>query len=185
MFASVGIAPLMSFVGNRSERLAILGMTGRIVSVMCFGGIVSWSLLNLKENSSKEWLWLATAVSTVISISSHMHATSVTTLTTGAVTVNERGAVLGLEHGLFSLARVTGPPLGTYLLDSSKVFMSESSSDGIWGVIGACVIMDLILLLLCSRYWSSNQNTQISIDECIGLTNKNAAAPNDDHDHSD
>jgi OCT family organic cation transporter-like MFS transporter 18 len=161
IFASVGIAPFMSFVGNRSERLAILGMAGRIVSVMCFGGIVSWSLLDLKENSSKEWLWLATAVSTVISISSHMHATSVTTLTTGAVTVNERGAILGLEHGLFSLARVIGPTIGTFLLGSRKLFMSESSSDGIWGVISACVIMDLILLLLCSRYWSSNQTTQI------------------------
>ncbi len=180
IFASVGIAPFMSFVGNRSERLAILGMSGRIISVLCFGGIVSWSLLDLKES-----LWLATAVSAVISISSHMHATSVTTLTTGAVTVNERGAVLGLEHGLFSLARVIGPPLGTFLLGSSKLFMSESSSDGIWGVISACVIMDLILLLLCLRYWSSNQTTQISSDECIGLTNENAAAPNDDHDHSD
>ena len=116
-----------------------------------------------------------------------MHATSVTTLTTGAVTVNERGAVLGLEHGLFSLARVIGPTIGTFLLGSSKLSMSESSSDGLWGVIGACVIMDSILLLLCLRYWSSNQTTQISIDddECIGLTNKNAAAPNDDHDHSD
>jgi hypothetical protein len=115
-----------------------------------------------------------------------MHATSVTTLTTGAVSVEQRGAVLGLEHGLFSLARVVGPPLGTTLLSRPFMFgkfMTESGLAGFWGVISACVMMDVILLA-CIQRWSGKQETLVNRDECIGLTKVEDDA-NNDHDHSD
>ncbi len=185
IFASFGISFSMSLVGNRSDRLASLGIANRIVSIMCFGGVVSWCLLHMMDADKtmeaeqhilpKEGLWLATIVSIAVSISSHMHATSLTTLTTGAVSADQRGAILGLEHGLFSLARVVGPPFGTYLL--SRRFA------GIWGVISACVVMDVILLI-CLRSWSSKQKIRTNSEECIALTKGCADTP-DEHDHSD
>lgn len=185
VFASFGISFSMSLVGNRSDRLASLGIANRIVSIICFGGVVSWCLLHMMDVEEtieseqrmlpKECLWLATIVSIAVSISSHMHATSLTTLTTGAVSAEQRGAILGLEHGLFSLARVVGPPFGTYLL--SQRFA------GIWGVISACCIMDAILLV-CLRSWSGKQKIRPRSDECIGLT-KVGVDTHDEHDHSD
>ncbi len=196
VFASFGISFSMSLVGNRSDRLASLGIANRIVSIVCFGGVVSWCLLHMidvdetieleKSMLPKEGLWLATITSIAVSISSHMHATSLTTLTTGAVSAEQRGAILGLEHGLFSLARVVGPPFGTYLL-SRPVTMGKFSLDtrfaGIWGVIGACVIMDVILFGLL-RSWPGKQTKRSNSDECIGLTKVGADAY-DEHDHSD
>jgi len=181
VFASCGISPAMLLMGNRSDRLASLGIGLRVISIVCFGGVVSWCLLHLIEIDEIEavqhvvptkGLWLATVASIVVSISSHIHATSVTTLTTGAVSVEQRGAILGLEHGLFSLARVVGPPLGTSLLSRPFVFgrfIAESGLAGIWGVISVCALMDVILLA-CMQRWSGKQGTQMSRQECIGLT---------------
>mmetsp|Transcript_7165 Transcript_7165/g.11980 ORF Transcript_7165/g.11980 Transcript_7165/m.11980 type:complete len:493 (-) Transcript_7165:7-1485(-) len=196
VFASFGISASMSLVGNRSDRLASLGLALRAVSIVCFGGVVSWCLLHLiaADDTSEEQqlvlptegLWLATIASIAVSISSHMHATSLTTLTTGAVSVEQRGAILGLEHGLFSLARVVGPPFGTHILSRPIImseFMPESGFAGIWGVISACVIMDVILLV-CLHRWSSKKDTQLNSDECIGLT-KAVDDKCDEHDHSD
>ena len=194
VFASFGLSFSMSLVGNRSDKLASLGIANRIVSIVCFGGVVSWCLLHLrvdetKENEHlmvpKEGIWVATIASIAVSISSHMHATSLTTLTTGAVSAEQRGAILGLEHGLFSLARVVGPPFGTYLLSRPVMseFMVESGFAGIWGVISACVIMDAILFV-CLRLWSGKQKIQMDSDECIGLTEVGDDSHNE-HDHSD
>ena len=188
VFASLGISFSMSLVGNRSDRLSSLGIANRIGSIVCFGGVVSWCLLHMIDADEtteaeqrmvvpKEGLWIATVTSIAVSISSHMHATSLTTLTTGAVSAEQRGAILGLEHGLFSLARVVGPPFGTYLLSRPSGFA------GIWGVISACVIMDVILFV-CLRRWSGKQEIQLNSDECIGLTEVGVDAGNE-HDHSD
>jgi MFS family permease len=121
---------------------------------------------------TNEGLIITTMASVAISLSSHMHATSLTTLTTGTVTRTERGGIIGLEHSLFSLARVVGPPLGTALLAS-----------GIWRVIWICVIMDLVLMI-CLKVWSVRKHSKILVDrEMIDdgepLINEN------DHDHSD
>ena len=196
VFASFGISFSMSLVGNRSDRLASLGIANRIVSIICFGVGVSWCLLHLREIDEtvanehlmipKGGIWVATIASIAVSISSHIHATSLTTLTTGAVSAEQRGAILGLEHGLFSLARVVGPPFGTYLLSRPVMseFTVESGFAGIWGVISACVIMDAILFV-CLRLWSGKQEIQqMNSDECIGLTEVSDDAHNE-HDHSD
>ena len=39
IFASFGISPAMSLVGNRSDRLASLGIALRLESMVCFGGL--------------------------------------------------------------------------------------------------------------------------------------------------
>ena len=82
---------------------------------------------------------------------------------------------------------MVGPPLGTSLLSRPRMlgkFMAESPGlAGIWGVISACVVMDVILLA-CLQRWSGKQETQMNTDECIGLTKVEDDA-NNDHDHSD
>lgn len=49
VFASCGISPAMSLMGNRSDRLASLGITLWVMSILCFGGVVSWCLLFLMD----------------------------------------------------------------------------------------------------------------------------------------
>jgi hypothetical protein len=128
--------------------------------------------INNDENTTTNiGLAIATLISIFISLSSHVHATALTTLTTGIVVPNERGTILGLEHGLFSLARIAGPPLGTMLLSSSSssslrggssssdatpsLFVTVASSDtrGLWRVIATCTIMDIVLMV-CLHVWS-------------------------------
>ena len=196
-FASFGISSSMSFVGDRSDRLASLGILFRIISMVIFGVVVSWCLNNFVDLDATSGshsveiptivLCLATISSITISISSHMHATSLTTLLTGSVSVEHRGAILGLEHGLFSLARVVGPPLGTTLLSRpnvmDEIYTDNNGRTGIWRLICAGVMMDSILLV-CLRRWSDKHDAKIKSDECIGL----AKVGNDaysDHDHSD
>ena len=196
VFASLGISYSMSVVGNRSDRLASLGIANRIGSIVCFGGVVSWCMLHMTDADGtteaeqrllpKEGLWIATIASIAVSISSHIHATSLTTLTTGAVSAEQRGAILGLEHGLFSLARVVGPPFGTYLLSRPVMrgeVMVESGFAGIWGVISVCVILDVILFV-CLQRWSGKQEINMNSDECIVLTEVRVD-PHNEHDHSD
>jgi len=133
--------------------------------------------MNNDENTTTNiGLAIATLISIFISLSSHVHATALTTLTTGIVVPNERGTILGLEHGLFSLARIVGPPLGTMLLSSSSssslrgsssssdatpsLFVTVASSDtrGLWRVIAMCTIMDIVLMV-CLRVWSKRLHT--------------------------
>ena len=128
---------------------------------------------NDENTTTNIGLAIATLISIFISLSSHVHATALTTLTTGIVVPNERGTILGLEHGLFSLARIAGPPLGTMLLSSSSssssslrggssssdatpsLFVTVASSDtrGLWRVIATCTIMDIVLMV-CLHVWS-------------------------------
>lgn len=68
----------------------------------------------------------------------HALATGLTTQrTTGAVDSKEQRSLLGLEHGLFSLARIGGPPLGTALL---------ADGSGFWLVASACGAIDISLV---------------------------------------
>lgn len=80
-------------------------------------------------------------VSIAYSLTSHAIATGLTTQTTGAVSTDEQGALLGLEHGLFSLARVGAPTTGTTLLTMSS-FTSVTLS---------CGAIDLMLFGLLLR----------------------------------
>jgi len=124
---------------------------------------------------------MATLASVAVSLSSHIHATSLTTLTTGSVSTEERGAVLGLEHGLFSMARVVGPPLGTTLLSHGPAlfgFMNELGTDGLWRVVLVCILMDFVLMMLL-KVWSTRQHTKVNGDR---MEDKPLL---EEHDHSD
>ena len=82
--------------------------------------------------------------------------------------------MLGLEHGLFLLARIIGPPLGATLLSSppsssirgggdtpSSFAVVSSGTEGLWRVIVACTVMD-VALMMCLNAWSERnvQNTK-------------------------
>ena len=69
---------------------------------------------------------------------SHVLATALTTATTGAVNPSEQGALLGLEHGLFAVARIFGPTLGT----------STLAKLGILPLALFCAASDALLALL-------------------------------------
>jgi hypothetical protein len=121
-FSAVGMIPAMACVGNESDRLAYAGIGCRLVSMVLFG-IVGSRVVMLaalppaepsttpggvdddaaKGGASNVGLALTTLASVAVSLSSHVHATALTTLATGAVPPDERGTILGLEHGLFSL----------------------------------------------------------------------------------
>lgn len=190
IFAAVGISPAMAFVGNRPDRLAFMGIGCRLTSIVIFGTIVSWVMSTQVFESTEDALIttegriITTLASVAISLSSHMHATSLTTLTTGTVSSEERGAILGLEHGLFSMARIVGPPLGTTLLSRgpSFSFMNKSGANGIWRVILICVIMDFILMALL-KVWSAQQHSKI--EEAESKTESDTRPFIDDHSHSD
>lgn len=192
-FAAVGISTAMACVGNRSDRLALVGIGCRVLSIISFGIVVSWVLSTLHDNDaqllSNEGVIITTLASVAISLSSHVHATSLTVLTTGSVSAEERGAILGLEHGLFSMARIVGPPLGTTLLSAGPAAPGSLvviGADGLWRVIMICMIIDFALMA-CLKVWSTQQNSKIESIESqrdgdILVSNKPFV---DDHDHSD
>lgn len=200
-FAAVGISPAMTYVGNRPDRLAFVGIGCRLASMVMFGVVVSWVMSTLtsfeageEEESaitmmSTRGLVTTTLASVAISLSSHMHATSLTTLTTGTVPPEERGAILGLEHGLFAMARIVGPPLGTTLLSrgvsSSGVVSGLGAADGLWRVILVCMLMDFILMALL-KVWSTRQaNNSDACGSKADGDGKIFSPLMDDHDHSD
>ena len=231
IFAAVGITPAMIFVGNRPDRLALIGVGLRLLSIVMLAVVVSFLVFTSATRtlsvvdpvdvtttastkiSTNGFIWTSIA-SIAISLSSHMHATSLTTLTTGAVSSEERGALLGLEHGLFAMARIVGPPLGTMLLsrpffmvsqfdawfskssllgkkyahlnEQEGNFMENLGIGGLWSVVLVCVLLDLCLLTSL-RVWSANQyaNKKIKIDGVEDVAYNHVNVECDDHDHSD
>jgi predicted MFS family arabinose efflux permease len=81
---------------------------------------------------------LMIVTTTLRGLASHSLATGLTTRSTGVVSSHEQGALLGLEHGLFSMARIGGPALGTGIYTSSGF--------SFWAIAAACGITDLSLL---------------------------------------
>jgi predicted MFS family arabinose efflux permease len=75
---------------------------------------------------------------TLRGLASHALATGLTTRSTGVVSPHEQGALLGLEHGLFSMARIGGPALGTGIY--------AASGFSFWAIAAACGFTDLSLL---------------------------------------
>mmetsp|Transcript_31487 Transcript_31487/g.66239 ORF Transcript_31487/g.66239 Transcript_31487/m.66239 type:complete len:209 (-) Transcript_31487:553-1179(-) len=198
-FAAVGISPAMSYVGNRPDRLAFAGIGCRLVSIVVFGVIVSRVMSTFAVASAQDedntisnnGLMATTLASVFISLSSHMHATSLTTLTTGTVSAEERGAIIGLEHGLFSMARIVGPPLGTTLLSrgpsSVLGFMGDIGAAGLWRVVLVCMVMD-VALMASLKVWSTRQYSKIerrADDDDDGKSHKPLLEEMNDHDHSD
>lgn len=187
LFAAVGISPAMRSVGNRSDRLAFVGIGCRLVAIIGFGLVASWAMSSLAVETEEEiaiptkGLVFTTLASVAVSLSSHMHATSLTTLTTGSVSAEQRGAILGLEHGLFAAARIVGPPLGTTLLSWGPFsgFLRDLGADGLVRVIVACAVMDVLLMALL-RVWSRNYAATIDPN-----TDGEVKPLVEDHDHSD
>jgi predicted MFS family arabinose efflux permease len=132
-FGAFGIRFVTRILGARG--VAQAGLTVRPALSCMMAAIVSSSLrLQLLGSSIDTQIIIAVAV--VHGLASHALATGLTTQTTGAVGSHEQGALLGLEHGLFSMARIGGPALGTSILTGA----------GFWAVASVCATVDVSLL---------------------------------------
>jgi predicted MFS family arabinose efflux permease len=127
-FGAVAMAPLTKSFG--SFGMMNIGLVTRSVLGLAMAVIVSMS-----TDSSETTMMRIIAISVLYSLSQHIIATGLTTQTTGSVDKDEQGALLGLEHSLFSLARIGGPAMGTFLLGAG----------GLWMVETACGSLDLVL----------------------------------------
>jgi OCT family organic cation transporter-like MFS transporter 18 len=185
VFACVGITPAMKLADNRSDRLSCWGVGFRALSLILFGGIVSHHITTTTDlKVGSKTLLASTLASIAVSLASHAHATSLTTLTTGSVSPDERGAILGLEHGLFSMARIVGPPLGTTLLSLGPTILL-GGADGLWRVVTACVTIDFVLVALL-KVWSTWQHSEIEANGNSKVQSyEQLIKDNNDHDHSD
>jgi predicted MFS family arabinose efflux permease len=132
-FGAFYMAPLAKSVGP--DGMVTMGLLGRALMGPTLAAIVSATSTNDRLVVSQ-----VVSISVLHSLSSHTLATGLTTLSTGAVDKEEQGALLGLEHCLFSLARIAGPTMGTTLLSWSK-------SGNLWYVEGACSAVDVVLAL--------------------------------------
>lgn len=129
-FGAVGMAPLANYLGPPMMGRVGLVLRAFMAAVLAF--IVTTTY-------SGNHVFLGVVVATVFhALSSHVLATGVTTQTTGNVDSGEQGALLGLEHGLFSMARIGAPPMGSFLLSSTTF--------GFWSVVTACGSVDLALV---------------------------------------
>jgi predicted MFS family arabinose efflux permease len=132
VFGAVGMAPLTSQIG--APGMAKIGLL-----IRAFLGALTALVISQGTHARFPIPVNIMAISVLHGLASHMLATGLTTQTTGAVEQDEQGALLGLEHGLFSLARVGGPALGTSFL--------ASGSSGFWPVANVCGAIDLALAL--------------------------------------
>jgi len=128
-FGAIAMAPMARILGPPG--MAKIGLISRALLETVLASIVTAT-----SSSDLHSVARVVIVSVLYSLSSHALATGLTTQTTGVVDKTEQGALLGLEHGLFSLARIGAPPLSTYLL----------SLGSFWYVAGACSLIDLALV---------------------------------------
>ena len=141
-FGAVAAAPLTVWLGPHG--LAQVGLTARVV----WGSLLAVCVTTTATmGSSRNQVIIITWV--LRELSSHALATGLTTQTTGAVTAKEQGSLLGLEHGLFSMARIVGPPLATLLLTQVGTF---------WAVAAACGGLDVLLIAILVQTRGNNSN---------------------------
>jgi hypothetical protein len=123
--------------------MASLGLVGRALMAPLMAVLVIMSAVSYNLSGSKGLVVMQVAsVSVLHALSAHSLATGLTTQTTGAVEKDEQGTLLGLEHSLFSLARIAGPSIGTALLASKP-----SNLDGFRLLAGCCAGIDLLLMM--------------------------------------
>jgi Major Facilitator Superfamily len=142
-FGALGMSPLIRWFG--APGVVRMSLLCRAFLVLLSAAFVSFSPTTLSSISSSYHydtiLRLQVVVPIVLhGLASHALATSLTTQTTGAVESEEQGVLLGLEHGLFSLARIGGPPLGAWLLSDKQ--------PGLWSVALTCGTIDVGLIAL-------------------------------------
>lgn len=130
-FGAVGMAPLTNLLG--SSRMTHVGLLGRAAMGCTMAAVVSMAMGN-----GDKVLMQIVSIAILHALSSHVLATGLTTLTTGAVAKEEQGALLGLEHSLFSLARIGGPKIATTAL---------TWGDGLWPVESLCGVSDVLLVI--------------------------------------
>jgi hypothetical protein len=129
-FGAIGMAPLTKALGP--PRMTYVGLLGRAALGMSMAIVMSLAI----GRGGGFWTQIV-VVAVVHALFSHVLATGLTTQTTGAVASDERGALLGLEHSLFSLARICGPKIATSLLPFGG---------GLWAVETACGAFDVLLM---------------------------------------
>lgn len=129
-FGAIAMAPLARIMGPPG--MVRIGLISRALLETVFASIV---VSSMSTNDTDSVVRVVT-VSVLYALSSHALATGLTTQTTGVVDKTEQGALLGLEHGLFSMARIFAPPMSTYLL----------SLGSFWYVAGACSLIDVALV---------------------------------------
>ena len=146
VFGAVGLSPLTAAIG--AARMSNFGLLLR-AAFGCLMALVATGGVNAPTLRIRVAL-----VSVLHGLASHMLATGLTTQTTGAVSASEQGALLGLEHGLFSMARIVGPTAGTWLL------LDTGSS--VWPVAIACGVVDFVLVLLLLATAAKRRNSSSS-----------------------
>ena len=129
-FAAFGMAPLTKLLGP--PRMTYVGLLGRAAL-----GIAMAFIISLAMSHGDIFLTHIIGAAILHALFSHILATGLTTQTTGAVASDERGALLGLEHSLFSFARIGGPKISTSLL---------SFGSGLWAVESFCGAFDVLLM---------------------------------------
>lgn len=125
-FGAFFMAPLTKMLGSLG--MMNLGMLSRSVLGLVTAGMVMTyaSLLSANSSISFEFVLVQVIIVSIFhNLSQHVLATGLTTQTTGSVNKDEQGALLGLEHSLFSLARIGGPALGTALFGFGGVLQVE------------------------------------------------------------
>ena len=136
-FGAFFMAPLTKKLGSFGMMNA--GMLSRSVLGLVMAGMVATYASILQKNSSTgnsmvsvEFVLMQVIVVSILhALSQHVLATGLTTQTTGSVDNDEQGALLGLEHSLFSLARIGGPAIGTALFGFGGVLPVESACGAI------------------------------------------------------
>jgi len=158
-FGAFFMAPLIKMFG--SFGMMNLGMLSRSILGLVMAGVVSTyastmllsstSTNNSETNSVDSVLMQIIIVSILHALSQHVLATGLTTQTTGNVDNDEQGALLGLEHSLFSLARIGGPAIGTAIFSFGGVLPVEMACGSI------DVLTTVFLSITLGRYSSSKR----------------------------
>jgi MFS family permease len=146
VFSAVFMAPMANAVGPNG--MTKLGLLGRAAMAPTMAIIFATTAVDHSNRSTSTLVMQVAATSVLHALSAHSLATGLTTQTTGAVANDEQGALLGLEHSLFSLARIAGPSIGTALLasvlDDNK---SSNHRNGFWHVATCCAVIDVLLVV--------------------------------------
>ena len=140
-FGAIAMAPITKIYG--SFGMMNIGLFSRAGLGLVMATIVSFATTkSLSGDQTDITVIEVITVSVLYSLSQHILATGLTTQTTGSVDKEEQGSLLGLEHSLFSLARIGGPAIGTALLGFGN--------GGLWPVEIACGVFDVLLAVSLS-----------------------------------
>ena len=165
--AALGIMMSSSMFASAAFGVVGIHMVTKMLGAI---GMIQWSLLlrpvlnffvaTIVSSSITPMEFVPTSLTTTTlmiitttlrGLSSHALSTGLTTRSTGIVSTQEQGTLLGLEHGLFSMARIAGPTLGTGIY--------TWTGNSFWAVAVACGCTDVSLLAVLTRVtWHTNSS---------------------------